>query len=408
MVIARSHRVYGLIIALALISLVLTGNGAVPGSNTSGDGISPEKKVAYMNRPCVVEIKCLHWGTLANKNGEAKIYLNLDGTGKTEVDLPFSGIGGTGSGFIISQDGYILTNAHVVYKSDEDLKDDLVRSIGNYLLAKYPQIAGENDEHRDELFSTLRSDYTTKKREADTELKVFFGGQISTASNDGIPAEIRTESPKKFYREEGSTYRYATGKDLAIIKIEGFDNLPTVTLGDSDSADVGDKVIIIGYPYLVMSDALGMSILSPMTDLVPTVTSGIISAWRKQPDSSDVIQIDAAIQHGNSGGPAFNEKGEVIGVATWGSYMKLAGLDGYSESEIYNFIIPINVAKSFIKQLNIDTTPSKTIIHFRNGLKYYWNTQYPEAKKEFSDILNLIPNNNYANEYLHMIAKSER
>jgi hypothetical protein len=49
---------------------------------------------------------------------------------------------------------------------------------------------------------------------------------------------------------------------------------------------------------------------------------------------------------------------------------------------------------------------SKTIIHFRNGPKYYWNTLYPEAKKESSDILNLIPNNNYANEYLQMIAKS--
>jgi serine protease Do len=201
--------------------------------------------------------------------------------------------------------------------------------------------------------------------------------------------------------EEG--YRYASGKDIAILKVEGLKNLPTVILGDSDRMEVGDKVIVIGYPYLVKSDAAGMVILSPETDLLPTVTSGIISAKRKSPDGSEVFQIDAPIQHGNSGGPAFNDKGEVIGIATWGSFMELPTSEGYSESELYNFLVPIDVAKSFINQLNINTVPSATIRRFENGLDYYWMGQYSQAEKEFNGILATNPNNYYAAEYLQMV-----
>jgi serine protease Do len=91
--------------------------------------------------------------------------------------------------------------------------------------------------------------------------------------------------------------------DLAVIKIEADKPLPYVPFGDSDQARVGDWVITIGNPF----------------GLENSVTTGIISARDRSIGAGrydDFLQIDAPINHGNSGGPAFNTKGEVIGVNT--------------------------------------------------------------------------------------------
>ena len=89
--------------------------------------------------------------------------------------------------------------------------------------------------------------------------------------------------------------------DMALLKIDAGHKLPAVTFGDSDKAQVGDTVIVIGSPF----------------GFDNTVTSGIISALGRDIMESpfdDYIQTDAAINHGNSGGPMFNLQGEVIGM----------------------------------------------------------------------------------------------
>ena len=94
--------------------------------------------------------------------------------------------------------------------------------------------------------------------------------------------------------------------DVAIIKIKGHvpDDLPTVTLGDSDALQVGDLVMAIGAPF----------------GLAQTVTEGIISATGRSnvgiADYEDFLQTDAPINPGNSGGPLVNMRGEVIGMNT--------------------------------------------------------------------------------------------
>ena len=94
--------------------------------------------------------------------------------------------------------------------------------------------------------------------------------------------------------------------DLAVIKIETDKPLPTVKLGNSDTAQVGDSVVAIGSPFA----------------LAQTVTAGIISAKNRtiEPGAGGqfqhFIQTDAAINPGNSGGPLLNMNGEVIGVNT--------------------------------------------------------------------------------------------
>lgn len=129
--------------------------------------------------------------------------------------------------------------------------------------------------------------------------------------------------------KEAQVKWYDTNLDLAIIKVEG-ENYPVAKLGDSDKTEVGDIAIAIGNP-------LGLQ-------FERTVTQGIISGLNRtvQLDSkttmSNLIQTDASINQGNSGGPLLNSKGEVIGINT----IKAAGGEGLG------FSIPINTAKLFV------------------------------------------------------------
>ncbi|OVE75557.1 hypothetical protein BVX98_07480 [bacterium F11] len=93
--------------------------------------------------------------------------------------------------------------------------------------------------------------------------------------------------------------------DLAVLKIKSGKDLPYVPLGDSDEIEIGDWVIAVGSPF----------------GLEQTVTAGIISAVRQTLNiegrtHNNMIQTDAAINRGNSGGPLVNLKGEVIGINT--------------------------------------------------------------------------------------------
>lgn len=164
-----------------------------------------------------------------------------------------------GSGFIVSPDGYILTNAHVVESADEIL---------------------------------IR---LTDKRE--------FKARV-------IGADKRT--------------------DVALIKIEAT-GLPTVRLGDPSVLKVGEWVIAIGSPF----------------GFDNSVTAGIVSAkGRSLPQENYVpfIQTDVAVNPGNSGGPLFNMRGEVVGINSQ-IYSRSGGFMGIS------FAIPIDVAMDVQTQL---------------------------------------------------------
>ena len=119
--------------------------------------------------------------------------------------------------------------------------------------------------------------------------------------------------------------------DIAVIKMETKDKFKPVSFGDSSKARVGDWVVAIGNPF----------------GLGGTVTSGIISARNRQIGLTryeDFIQTDASINQGNSGGPLFNLKGEVIGVNT------AIIAPGQSGSIGIGFAIPANAASNVIDQ----------------------------------------------------------
>lgn len=92
------------------------------------------------------------------------------------------------------------------------------------------------------------------------------------------------------------------GRDLAVLNVKPPRPLPTVPLGDSSSIQAGDPVVAISNPLGVLDY---------------TVSDGLISSVRKVSEELTILQISAPISQGSSGGPLFNQYGEVIGVATF-------------------------------------------------------------------------------------------
>jgi peptidoglycan hydrolase CwlO-like protein/V8-like Glu-specific endopeptidase len=135
--------------------------------------------------------------------------------------------------------------------------------------------------------------------------------------------------------EGASTWWSSLSRDAALTKIDSSrTDFPVATLGLSNDVTIGEEVVAIGYPK---------SFIMPGQ---VTVTTGIVSAVRTI-DGDEFIQTDAAVNHGNSGGPLVNLNGEIIGINTWG------WTDSYLGENItsLNFAIPIDYLKQFINEV---------------------------------------------------------
>jgi len=147
---------------------------------------------------------------------------------------------------------------------------------------------------------------------------------VDQATDIKVRLSNGTEYPAKLVGTDAKT-------DVAVLKIKASAPLPAVAFGDSDKVRVGDWVMAVGNPF----------------GLGGTVTTGIVSARGRDLQSGpfdDFLQIDAAINQGNSGGPTFNLAGEVVGINT-----AIASPNGGSVG--IGFDIPANLASPVIAQL---------------------------------------------------------
>lgn len=129
--------------------------------------------------------------------------------------------------------------------------------------------------------------------------------------------------------------------DVALIKLLGRETFPFAPLGDSDALRVGEWVYVMGNPFLLASD------------FSPTITYGIVSGLHRYQypagtflEYTDCIQFDTSLNPGNSGGPLFNEQGEVVGINGRGSFEKRGRVNvgaGYA--------ISINQIRHFLDHL---------------------------------------------------------
>lgn len=133
-------------------------------------------------------------------------------------------------------------------------------------------------------------------------------------------------------------------RDLALLDVPGASLVPA-TLGDSSALQVLEEVVALGYPFL-----------DRFEDSAPTATRGVISKLFARIDGQDYIQMDTSLNPGNSGGPLFNRRGEVVGI----NVARLEGDIGRPAAGIA-FAIPINEVKARLPALASGPAPTPLV-----------------------------------------------
>lgn len=145
---------------------------------------------------------------------------------------------------------------------------------------------------------------------------------------------------------DAEIYAYSMQRDLCILKLD--DNIALNALCLNATAEKGSAVYAVGFPYA--ADTL--SDTAAHTSEEATITDGIISAIRmatiiENGDPVELLQISAAINSGNSGGPLFNDNGEVIGINTYGAYDAQGVFGAISAEELIDFLEDNGVTPQF-------------------------------------------------------------
>lgn len=273
---------------------------------------------------------------------------------------------GSGSGFLISPDGYLLTNAHVVSdirEGDQAGKRTLLFQLAVQAL-RSRGLAVNNQSVAQAAGVLANQAYLSEFQRVNV---------VVLQSGRRFPFEI-----KAYGAPSGQASDLATGKDVAVLKIEA-KNTPTLHIGNSDGIQVGDKVYVMGYP-----GAADSSLLDARSSLEPTINDGAISAKKTSADGAPILQTSTSATHGNSGGPVLNEKGEAIGLLTFrGNTVNGQEVQGF------NFIVPTSTAQEFVRAAGVENRESPVDGKWRQGLDYYWEAEYRNAKEEFGEILAL-------------------
>ncbi|HMU46888.1 MAG TPA: S1C family serine protease [Chitinophagaceae bacterium] len=295
-----------------------------------------------------------------------------------------------GSGFIVTPDGYVITNAHVIDENDEMTKRNFAEEAFKEILeedaASVEKTMGRklSDEEADALKQANSWYFSRTMTVGDIkqDLSVVLG--VSGDKGKIVPAVI----PAKLVTQ-GSAI---PGKDVAILKLTEKHVYPTIRIGDDKALRVGDQVYVLGYPAVATFHPL----LSEESVSEATLTRGLVSAKKNMKGGWEVLQTDASVTHGNSGGPVMNEKGEVIGLATFGS------IDEQRRQEVQgmNFIVPTTIVKEFIKEAKIDPEMSDISLAYEDAMNLFDQSRFKKALLKFDEVKDMNPSFPFIDKYI--------
>lgn len=283
---------------------------------------------------------------------------------------------GGGSGWIITPDGFIVTNGHVVELYHEENEDALRKQLLYAALQEagvFSQIdpeLGRAPTEAEAIQQTLeiftRADITLKK---DLVAILQNGEMLEASVREYSPPVVPV--PGKVSIEGLQTLD--NGRDVAILKVSGRD-LPTMTLGNSDASAIGEEIFVAGYPG---NARFGQ--ISDASILEASFTRGQISSLKAAVGGEDLIQVDAATSKGSSGGPVFNREGEVIGILTMGA------------SEVMGFAVTSNTVRDFFRASG--AVPGESLFDrtWTRALDAYYGGDWDGAIAGFDEALRVMP-----------------
>ena len=252
----------------------------------------------------------------------------------------------TGTGWFVDSNGWVVTNAHVVQPAHQPpmwlINQQAQKAI--FAACVYEELArqgftpGQRPDIEDELRRTaMARAYPSARVEAKPSIFILMGNGFR------LVAKIEKYSPPVSTQTGAGVM---SGRDLALLSVEASE-MPAFKLAESKNVKIGDPIHILGFPGVVLSHEL----LNASAKVEASVTNGAISSFKQDVQDQSVSQTDAPAAWGNSGGPAVNARGDIVGVLTFVSLSP--GAEG-SIVQGFNFIIPADAVKEFLKGTKVD------------------------------------------------------
>lgn len=330
------------------------------------------QRIAYGTKPAVVRVSALATAVFhyrADAVLAVEEQLRSAGYQVAAKDVPpedgriDTGAGGSGSGFIVHPDGVIVTSGHVVAptRDPKALDRDLLHNGAIAALVRHFPVDVLRALYRDDQLEK----YVTLLVEGASLENRSIVNRVELSNGETLPFTIRGFSPSLLER----------GVDVALLQVSRR-NLPTLLVGDSDNARVGDPIWAVGYPSVASStDDLIGGWLSRDSDLEATFNPGTITAIKRDVTNMPVFQSNVAIYAGNSGGPVVNRDGEVVAISTW----------GHRNAEQIKFLVPVSAVRKSLATAKIaPNVPSAFDNAYRAALDSAADGEWAEARKKLA------------------------
>jgi serine protease Do len=343
---------------------------SMPGGNVS----DPATRAVNIAKPAIVRI-------LTATNSHLKVHFSStnDVTFPQQENSSYKLIM-SGTGVFISAHGDILTADHVVHPPHQDL-DQLLYSrsyskaaedVANYMSQNGKSITAE-DVEKQLKNGQLQSTSTYETPISQVYLSTDYAGTITAPSLDKLPLGLT--APVDKIKAQSSFDQ----QDTAIIHVP-MDDTPSVKLGNSDNVQQQDHLTVIGYPSVADVSQ------KPQDFLTSSISEVYVSAKKTSKSGAPLIQIGGNITHGNSGGPAIDAQGKIVGIA---SFMLS---DGSSGSSGTSFFQAGSSAQALIQSIKLDTTPgsfqkqwSKAFEDYSATTPRHWHTAAQELAQLAQD-----------------------
>jgi serine protease Do len=300
-----------------------------------------------------------------------KIYRWLTAQEDLKTNFPIEGVG-QGSGFVIRDQGLILTNKHVAAGWMISYGAYSKGDTGKGILFQAQSTHYSNDKeflkkNKPEIFDLRQNAELLQKFQQAVKWHPDEGGLIFANTQpviigegehrfEGRNDELSVRFPGGRFDIHARLVRASTDNDVALIQIDSFQKLVPDALAEDDKVDIGEPVVVLGYPGASIENraivtTVEGSEVHQHDEVIPepTLTPGVVSMKGTNLKSEgsvmlvsalgDAYQMTVPATAGNSGGPVFNRKGEVIALFTWGS----------GSHENMTFAVPIKYARALLQ-----------------------------------------------------------
>ena len=337
----RRNHLSRIVVVAGLVCLTILGMAGnspaayadgIPGGNVS----DPVVRAVDIAKPAVVRI-------ITFLNGQLTVHFPTQ-----DVTFPQNSNGYqivlSGSGTFITAHGEILTADHVVNPPQQDLDQFLQQQAAQDVAAYMNSTLKANPPvTADQVTAQLASGHLRSNTRYDTPqsrvyLSTDYTGSLNVTDIQNIPVNLFAPVDRI---EKQSSF---TDKDVAIIHVSNMNDVAMVQLGNSSNVQQQDELTIIGFPG--NGDIAGNS----ATDLLTlSVNKVFVSSMKTTDTGAPVIQVGGNVEHGDSGGPALDKNGTIVGIVSFGA-------SGQGNT---SFLQASKSASALVQSLGLDTSPGK-------------------------------------------------